>query len=66
MKDIGELRNELAVLFDQIKTELIDVKQAAEMNNSAGKIIQSLKVELDYAALRQEKPSIKFLTYSSY
>lgn len=35
------------------------------MNNSAGKIIQSLKVELDYAALRQEQPSISFLTYSS-
>jgi hypothetical protein len=31
------------------------------MNNSAGKIINSLKVELEYFALRKEKPNIPFL-----
>ena len=61
MKNITELRNNLADLFEQIRTDAIDVKHAAEMNNTAGKIIASLKVELDYAAQRDVKPEIKFL-----
>lgn len=63
MKSINELRNELAVLFDSIKDGTTDIKQAAEMNNTAGKIINSLKVELEYAALKKTDPSIKFLDY---
>ena len=50
MKNIEELRNNLSSLFDQIKTGQMDVKAAAEMNNTAGKIISTLKVQLDYAA----------------
>lgn len=61
MKNIEELRNNLSTLFEQIKTGQMDVKAAAEMNNTAGKIISTLKVQLDYAALRKEAPQIGYL-----
>ena len=37
------------------------VKQAKEVNNSAGKAIALVKLELECAALRKEKPNIAFL-----
>lgn len=61
MKTIQELRDELVNVFHGIKSGAIKHADAAELNNSAGKIISSLKVELDYYALRKEKPSIPFL-----
>lgn len=61
MKNITELRNALSGLFDEIKNGAVDVKVASEMNNTAGKIISSLKVQLDYAELRKEEPSIPYL-----
>lgn len=63
MKTINELRDELLTLFDNIKSGDADVKAAGEMNNTAGKIINSVKVELEYAALRKVEPSIPFLNY---
>ena len=64
MKSINELRNELTTLFDALKTGEADVKCAAEMNNTAGKIINSLKVELEYAAQKKQTPAIPFLEYA--
>lgn len=64
MKNITEMRNELSQLFDQLRDGTVPVKVASEMNNTAGKIINSLKVELDYAAARKEEPSIGFLKQS--
>lgn len=61
MKNITELRNELSDLFEDIKCGAIEVKQASEMNNTAGKIINSVKVQLAYSDLRKEKPNIPFL-----
>lgn len=53
MKNIVQLREQLATLFDDIKNGAVDVKVATEMNNTAGKIISSCKVELEYAQLKQ-------------
>lgn len=61
MQTIEQLRGQLTQLFDEIKSGAVDVKVASEMNNTAGKIIGSLKVQLEYAALRKESPSIKFM-----
>lgn len=63
MKTINELRDELLKLFDDIKTGETDVKVAGEMNNTAGKVINSVKAELEYAALREVEPNIPFLDY---
>lgn len=64
MKTINQLRDELLSTFDSLKSGEIDVKVAAEMNNTAGKIIGTVKVELEYSELKNEIPSIAFLEYT--
>lgn len=61
MNNITDLRNELSALFTKLKMGEVDTKQAAEMNNAAGKIINTVKVQLEYAALRKESPDIPFM-----
>lgn len=61
MNNVEALRKELATVFEGLKSGEIKPKQAAEMNNTAGKMIQSVKVQLDYYALRKETPDIAFL-----
>lgn len=61
MNNITEMRTGLSALFDQLKSGEVDVKVASEMNNTAGKIINSLKVQLEYSNQRKESPSIQFL-----
>jgi hypothetical protein len=61
MKNITELNKHLTDLYTALKDGTIDVKTAAEMNNTAGKIINVQKVQLEYAALRNDRPNINFL-----
>jgi hypothetical protein len=61
MKNIKEVRDELGKVFEGLRDGSLKVPQAAEMNNAAGKILNSVKVELDYYALRKETPKIEFL-----
>jgi hypothetical protein len=61
MKKIVDLRNELLGVFNDLKDGSIDPKIASEMNNSAGKAIKTILAQLEYAALRQEKPDIDFM-----
>lgn len=61
MKNIKDLVDELSALFGKIETGEVDVKVAGEMNNTAGKIINAQKVQLEYAALKKVAPSIAFL-----
>lgn len=61
MSNITTLRNELYSAFRGLRSGEVDVKVAAEMNNTAGKIINTLRTELQYAELRGEAPNISFL-----
>ena len=61
MNSITDLRNDLLETYAMLKAKTIDLKDAAERNNTAGKIFQSLKVELSYADMRKEIPNIPFL-----
>ena len=61
MKHISELTTELSALYDGLKNGSIDVKIATEMNNTAGKIINAQRVQLEYAELRNEQPDIDFM-----
>ena len=61
MKTVTDLRNELCNTFDDLKAGNITPKVASEMNNSAGKIINTLKVQLDYHTMTKTKPSISLL-----
>jgi adhesin HecA-like repeat protein len=61
MTNITDIRDSLIEVFDKLRDGDMDLKQAAEINNTAGKIINTAKVQLAYAALRGEQPSIPFL-----
>lgn len=61
MKTVTTLRDELAEVFDQLKSGAIKPKDAGELANVAGKMINSAKVQLEYYALRKETPNIPFL-----
>ncbi len=58
---ITDIRNDLINVFNGLKDGTMDAKDAFEINNTAGKIISSAKVQLAYAALRNERPEIPFL-----
>lgn len=60
MKNIHEVRKETAKVFEGMKSGEIDHKLGSELVNAVGKIIQSLKVEIEYYALREEKPTIPY------
>ena len=64
MKNVNELRVQLAQVFTGLKSGEIDHKNAAELANIAGKMINSAKAQIEYYALRKESPSIKFLESS--
>lgn len=55
MNSISKLREELAEVFQGLKDGSVDTKVASEMNNSAGKIIGTVKVQLEYASLKKDK-----------
>lgn len=54
------LRDKLLEVFDQLGANKIHANKAKEMSNAAGKIISSVKVQLEYAGLRKEAPNIPF------
>ena len=60
-KDISELRDQLLDAFQWVKEDPRRANQVKEMTNAAGKVLGTVKAQLEYAMLRQEKPSIEFL-----
>jgi hypothetical protein len=61
VKNATELRKELSIVWEGLKTGTIDTKTAAEYSNIAGKMINSAKVQVEYYALSKETPNIPFL-----
>jgi hypothetical protein len=61
MKNMRELRDALVVLYSDIKTDAISLEKAKELNNSAGKIINTVKTEISYQELLGTKKEIGFL-----
>ena len=61
MQNITELRNSLADNYTKMKANKMNVKLGKELANSAGKIINSLKVELEYNQMLGVKKTIEFL-----
>lgn len=61
MINATDLRNELAAVFQELRSGNLKAKDAAELANLAGKMINSAKVQVEYYALRKETPSIAFL-----
>ena len=61
MKNVEELRTQLAEVFTGLQNGTIKHKDASELANLAGKMINSAKVQVEYYALRKEAPVIPFL-----
>lgn len=61
MTTITDIRNDLIDVFNGLRDGTLETKEAVEINNTAGKIISSAKVQLAYHSLRGESPSIAFL-----
>lgn len=61
VNNIQELRKMLCKTLIEVKSGQCDVSQATEVNNAAGKIVQTAKLEMDYAKSRKETPMIEFM-----
>ena len=61
MKNVEELRTQLAEVFTGLQNGTIKHKDASELANLAGKMINSAKGQVEYYALRKEAPVIPFL-----
>jgi hypothetical protein len=65
MQNITELRKSLADNYTKMKAGKMNIGLGKELSNAAGKIINSLKVELEYNQLLGIKDKIDFLDNSS-
>lgn len=61
MQNITELRESLLSNYELTKSKKMDLKMCKELSNTAGKIINSLKVELEYNQMLGIKTKIDFL-----
>lgn len=65
MQNIEELRKSLADNYELMKSKKMDIKTGKELANTAGKIINSLKVELEYNNMLGVKKKVDFLDVPS-
>jgi len=61
MKNIVELRENLADNYEKMKANEMELKLGKELANTAGKLINTIKVELEYNQVIGEKNRIPFL-----
>lgn len=61
MNNMDEVRANLTSIFDGLKAATLKHADAREMNNACGKVINTVKVELEYYALLKKQPNIPFL-----
>jgi len=59
--NVVDLRDNLAEIFNKLKKEEIEPEQAAQLTNCAGKIISTLRAEMEYADRLDKKPDIEFM-----
>jgi hypothetical protein len=61
IKNIEDLRRQTLEVLDELRAGTMKHYTAKEFTNGVGKVIGSIKCELEYAALRREVPYIPFL-----
>ena len=62
MKNVSELRNQLAVVFKELRAGGIEVKDAEALANIAGKMVNSAVAQIKLGELRQDRSTdIAFL-----
>jgi hypothetical protein len=60
-QNMNQLVNELAIVFDDLKSGNRRVAEVKELHNCAGKMISGCMALLAYANMRKETPHIPFL-----
>jgi hypothetical protein len=65
MQNISELRTSLTDNYTKMKAGKMGLNVGKELANTAGKIINSLKVELEYNSMLNIKEEIEFLKKST-
>ena len=60
IENIRELTADLGRVYAELRERKIEIKEASEIANIAGKIINGAKAEIMYRIARKEKPSIPF------
>lgn len=60
-KTTSELRAVLCETISAVQSKSMTPDAAEAISNASGKIIASLRVELEYKRMRAEKPEIAFL-----
>ena len=63
MKNIKALRLSLGRNYQAMKTKKMPIQMGKELANTAGKILSSCKVELEYQKAMGMKNKIDFLEY---
>lgn len=61
MQNVTELRASLSDNYTRMKAGKMSLNVGKELANTAGKIINSLKVELEYNSMMEIKNEIEFL-----
>lgn len=61
IENVVQLRNNLIQIYEGVKTKKIGLKEAKELTNTAGKILSSAKLELEYKSYTGQKDKIEFL-----
>jgi hypothetical protein len=62
IKNLETLRLDLLEVYERLRLDPKEMLRARELSNVAGKVIGTAKLELEYAALRGEKPEIAFIS----
>jgi hypothetical protein len=58
---LTELRATLSTAIEQVRAGIMPPASAEAISNASGKIIASLRVELEYRRMRGEAPAIAFM-----
>jgi len=59
--NIGELRNVLCDTIADVRSGEIPPQTAEAISNASGKIVASIRVELEYRRMRGETPELRFI-----
>lgn len=66
MKHISELRDRLSTLFSNLEKNAVDVDVAKEMNNTANRIIGTVRMELIGRKLTNDLTELPFVAATHY
>ena len=62
-KNIKELRDQMCIVFGELKQGKITTDISKQLSNTAGKIISSVKVELENNKIMKEQNKVEYLYY---